>query len=61
MRAAIEHYRRAIEALDKMPDAPPEKLFDALMGWVQAAFRFSRYEDTLHRGKLSEPSRLRVL
>ena len=47
MRAAIEHYRRAIESLEKLPDAPPEKLYDALVGWVQAAFRFSRYEDTL--------------
>lgn len=47
MRAAIDHYQRAIEALEKAPDTPPEKLYDALLSWVQAAFKFTSYEATL--------------
>jgi tetratricopeptide (TPR) repeat protein len=51
MRAAIDHYRRAIEALEKAPDAPPEQLYNALIGWVQAAFKFKAYEDILVQGE----------
>jgi tetratricopeptide (TPR) repeat protein len=47
MRAAIDHYRRAIEALEKVPGAPPDKLYAALLGWVQAALKFKNYEDIL--------------
>jgi tetratricopeptide (TPR) repeat protein len=47
MRAAIDHFRRAIDSLEKLPAAPPERLYDALLGWARVAFRFKRYADVL--------------
>ncbi|HLF27552.1 MAG TPA: hypothetical protein VJG32_14555 [Anaerolineae bacterium] len=56
LREAIAHYARALEALDKMPDAPPSAIYDALLGWIQAAFKFRPYEEQL--GRLARAERI---
>ena len=40
LREAIGHFDRAGAALEKVPDAPPEKVYDAILGWAEAAFKF---------------------
>jgi class 3 adenylate cyclase/tetratricopeptide (TPR) repeat protein len=46
---ARAHYQRALEALDKQPDAPPERVYDAIIGWVEAAFKVRPYAEQLER------------
>jgi predicted ATPase/class 3 adenylate cyclase len=46
---ALDHYERACQALDKLPDAPPEKLIDAIIAWTEVAYKLKRYQETLAR------------
>jgi tetratricopeptide (TPR) repeat protein len=49
LREARAHYEHALEALDKLPDTPPERVYDAIIGWVEAAFNFRPYTEQLER------------
>ena len=35
----LDHYDRACQALEKAPDAPPEKLIDATVAWAEVALK----------------------
>jgi class 3 adenylate cyclase/tetratricopeptide (TPR) repeat protein len=50
----LEHYDHAYEALTKLPDAPPEQLCDAILGWVPAAFKLKPYHEVVNRLKEAE-------
>jgi class 3 adenylate cyclase/tetratricopeptide (TPR) repeat protein len=49
LREAVDHYRRAVEALDKLPDTPPQRLIDALLAWTVVAFQLRRYDELVER------------
>lgn len=49
LREALEQYQRALDALDKWPDAPPELLLDATLGWIQGAIKFRPHEELIAR------------
>ncbi len=49
LREALGHYERALEALDKLPSAPPGQMCDALLGWTQAAFKTEPYTKLVER------------
>ena len=49
LREAIGHYERALQALEKSLDAPPVQVYDATMGWIQAATKFRPYAEQLRR------------
>ena len=40
MRAAIAYFEQALRALDQLAAAPDAAIFDALLGWEEAAFQF---------------------
>src|ERR671920_1633011 len=46
---ALEHYEHAYEALTKLPNASPEQLCDAILGWAPAAFKLKPYQDVVNR------------
>jgi tetratricopeptide (TPR) repeat protein len=46
---ALEHYENAYEALGKIPEAPPEQLCDAILGWAEAAFKSKPYQEVVDR------------
>jgi tetratricopeptide (TPR) repeat protein len=54
MREAITQYDRALAALDHLPDAPPERLYSALMAWSRAAYLFKPYPEQLRQLKRAE-------
>ncbi len=47
MREAIAHFERALAAIEKIPDAPREKIIDALLGWAHAAQKFRPFAEQL--------------
>jgi transcriptional regulator with XRE-family HTH domain/tetratricopeptide (TPR) repeat protein len=49
LREAIAYNERALQALSHLEEAPPEAVFDALMRWVEAAFKFRPYQEQLER------------
>ncbi|HEX2180880.1 MAG TPA: adenylate/guanylate cyclase domain-containing protein [Rubrobacteraceae bacterium] len=49
LREALEHYEHAYEALAKLPDARPEQLCDAILGWAPAAFKLRPYQQVVDR------------
>jgi class 3 adenylate cyclase/tetratricopeptide (TPR) repeat protein len=57
LREALDHYERALSALEKLPDAPPEKVIDATLGWCQAAIQFrphsALFERLLHAEQIA--------
>jgi predicted ATPase len=54
LREALEHYQRAYEALEKVPNAPREALVDAILGWTPAALKYRAHADVLNRLKRAE-------
>src|SRR5829696_7915165 len=46
---ALEHYEHAYQALAKLPDASPERLCDAILGWTPAAFKLKPYQEVVDR------------
>jgi class 3 adenylate cyclase/tetratricopeptide (TPR) repeat protein len=54
LREALEHYEHAYEALRKLPNASPEQLCDALLGWAPAAFKLRPYQEVVERLKEAE-------
>jgi len=66
LREAIAYYARALEALHHLEAPPPLAVFDALMRWVEAAFKFRPYQEQLEHlnqaekiaRKLNDRSRL---
>ncbi len=49
LHEAMEHYQRALDALDKMPAAPPEQLVDSTLGWCRAAMKVKPYAELVER------------
>lgn len=49
LREAMSHFDRTLEALDKLPDAAPAAVMDAILGWAQAAVRFRPYSEQTAR------------
>lgn len=49
LREAIAYNARALEALDHLEAPPPLAVFDALVRWVEAAFKFRPYLEQLYR------------
>jgi class 3 adenylate cyclase/tetratricopeptide (TPR) repeat protein/Cdc6-like AAA superfamily ATPase len=51
MREAIEHYENAYQALTKLPipEASPEQICDAILGWTRAAFKLKPYDEVVDR------------
>ena len=47
LREALEHYQRARAALDKLPDAPPEQVYNAILGWTFVAYRLGLHDQLL--------------
>jgi transcriptional regulator with XRE-family HTH domain/tetratricopeptide (TPR) repeat protein len=45
MREAIAAFERAIHALDNLPDPPFELVFEAIIRWEEAAFKFKPYAE----------------
>src|SRR5215203_4407514 len=56
LREAIEHYENAYEALRKLPipEASPEQLSDAILGWAPAALKLRPYGEVVERLKEAE-------
>ena len=46
---ALDHYERACQALDKLLDAPPEKLIDATIAWAKVALKLKLDATILER------------
>jgi tetratricopeptide (TPR) repeat protein len=44
MRDAMTSYERALEALDHQPNAPYETIYQAILDWEEAAFKFKPYQ-----------------
>ena len=49
LRAAIDYFQQALQALDKWGAAPGEAICDAILRWVGAAFKFRPYQEQLER------------
>src|SRR5918994_5921083 len=49
LREALDHHEHAYEALTKLPDARPEQLCDAILGWTRAAFKLKPYKEVVDR------------
>jgi class 3 adenylate cyclase/tetratricopeptide (TPR) repeat protein len=49
LREAIRQYDRAIEALDKAGGEREAQVYDAIMGWARAAFKFRPYPEQVER------------
>ncbi len=49
MREAIAYYEQALLSLDHQAEPEERLVFDALLGWEDAAFNFKPYEDQLVR------------
>src|SRR5215211_4425321 len=51
MNEALEHYENAYDALTKLPtpEASPEQLCDAILGWTRAAFKLKPYQEVVDR------------
>ncbi len=51
---ASGHYERTFEALARLPDAPPERLLDAIVGWAVVRYKLADYEGVLERLQQAE-------
>jgi len=49
MHEALEHYENAYRALAKIPDASPEQLCDAILGWAFPALKLKPYQEVVER------------
>ncbi|HET7269764.1 MAG TPA: tetratricopeptide repeat protein, partial [Rubrobacter sp.] len=49
MSEALAHYDNAYEALEKVPDASPELICDAILGWTTAALKLKPYQEVVER------------
>src|SRR5215203_1664697 len=49
LREALAYYDNAFEALTKLPDAQPEQLCDAILGWAPAALKLKPYQEVVDR------------
>jgi class 3 adenylate cyclase/tetratricopeptide (TPR) repeat protein len=49
MSEALAYYDNAFEALKKLPDASPEQLCDAVLGWTPAALKLKPYQEVVDR------------
>ena len=49
LREAIRQYDRTVEALDKGGGEHETQLYEAIMGWAKAAFKFRPYTEQLER------------
>ena len=56
MREAIAYYEQALESLGNQADSHNELIFDAILGWEDAAFNFRPYQDQL--SKLSQAEKI---
>src|SRR5215204_4322194 len=54
MSEALEHFEHAYEALTKIPEASPEQLCDAILGWNPAALKLKPYQEVVERLKEAE-------
>ncbi len=46
---ASTHFERAFEAMARLPDAPPEDLLDAIVGWAVVRYKLARYDGVVDR------------
>ena len=49
LREAIDDFARALQALDRVSDPPATLIYDALLHWVEAAFKFRPYAEQLQQ------------
>ena len=49
LREALEYYENAYRALTKIPDASPEQLCDAILGWTFPALKLKPYQEVVDR------------
>ena len=49
LREALEYYENACRALTKIPDASPEQLCDAILGWSFPALKLKPYQEVVDR------------
>jgi class 3 adenylate cyclase/tetratricopeptide (TPR) repeat protein len=49
MSEALAYYENSYEALKKVPDASPELICDAILGWTRAAFKLKPYQEVVTR------------
>src|SRR5918994_563945 len=49
LREALEHYENAYQALEKIPEASPEQLCDAILGWTFPALKLKPYQEVVER------------
>ena len=49
LREAIEYFERALRSLDQISDPPSAFIFEAILSWVEAAFKFRPYVEQLER------------
>ncbi|MBA3491983.1 MAG: AAA family ATPase [Rubrobacteraceae bacterium] len=49
MREALAYYDNAYDALNKIQDASPEQLCDAILGWTPAALVVKPYQEVVNR------------
>src|ERR687894_209580 len=54
MSEALEHYENAYQALGKIPEASPDQLCDAILGWTRAAFKSRPYQEVVDRLREAE-------
>lgn len=49
LREAMNHFDRALAALELVPSPAPLQMFDVLLGWAEAAAKFRPYAEQLDR------------
>ena len=49
LREAIDDYARALQALEQVSDPPVGLIYDAILHWVEAAFKFKPYAEQLQQ------------
>jgi class 3 adenylate cyclase/tetratricopeptide (TPR) repeat protein len=49
MNEALEHYENAYRALKKIPEASPEQICDAILGWAFPALKLKPYQEVVER------------
>jgi class 3 adenylate cyclase/tetratricopeptide (TPR) repeat protein len=54
MSEALAYYDNAYEALKKIPDASPQQLCDAILGWTPAALKLRPYQQAIDRLREAE-------
>ena len=49
MNEALEHYENAYLALKRLPEASPERICDAILGWAFPALKLKPYQEVVER------------